>query len=296
MASLLSQRALLVRPSFSVWRGEITDRGASRETAERHGAVARQVKTTKFLIDQHVLDPIDSAVSYLRNHVVRRNTLPWRWDKVSLLPSDNYFAFMEEWREGKRMLEHEVGMLCKRWMQHVATGQRSLGTLAKEYEYPTAEEVRGKFGAYLEMFQVPDADDFRASINEAEAEEIRLQLQEANDAQFAEAQTYLWEQMQECVAHIVDRLSAYGRDDRGKVVGKFRDTLIGNLRDLVERLDRLNIARNPEIERMRRELLASLCPHDPDELRADETLRSSVRDEAKRIMDEMATLGYGQAA
>ena len=97
MTSLLSERAVLVRPSISVWRGEITDRAASDDTAARHGAQRKSVRTSKFLIPREAIDPILSEASAIRSFV-RQETLPWRWDGVGLLPTDNYLPFMEGWR------------------------------------------------------------------------------------------------------------------------------------------------------------------------------------------------------
>ncbi len=295
MTNILSTRALLVRPSISLWRGEVTDRAASRETADRNSADARLVKTSKFLIAKEAIEPIVGEANSLRSFV-RAETLPWRWDGVSLLPTDNYFPFMEGWRAGTGRMNSAVDRLLRQWGVHVREGQRRLGSLANEFDYPTAAQVRLSFNASLECFPVPDAADFRASLSEAEAEAIREQIELAGQAQLAEAQSFLWQQMTECVEHIVDRLSAYGRDEAsGKIVGRFHDTLIGNLRQLVDRLARLNVTGDPNIEAMRVRLTNSLCPYEPDELRSNDELRSSVRDEAKRIMLDMSAI-YGGAA
>jgi hypothetical protein len=290
MTSLLSTRALLVRPSWSVWRGEITDRAASNATAEQHKADRKQVRTTKFLVSKEVIDPIASEAGAMRSFV-RQETLPWRWDGVSLLPTDNYLHFCEGWRDRKAAFDGAVSTLIRGWHLHVLAGQRALGTLANEYDYPSREEVAGRFSATIEVFPVPDAADFRAAVSESEAEAIRQQLSDYADAQLRDAQSYLWQQMQEHVGHIAERLAAYGKDEAtGKVVGKFHDTLIGNLRLLCDRLSRLNVTADPAIEAMRQELKAKLCPYEPDDLRQDDGLRASVKDEAERLIQQMQSI------
>jgi len=290
MPSLLSERAVLVRPSISVWRGEITDRAASADTADRHKADRHSVRTSKFLVPKDAIDPILTEAGSLRTFV-RQETLPWRWDGVGLLPTENYLPFMDGWRTRRASFDGAVNHLLRRWHIHCAVGQRALGDLAREYDYPTADEVRTRFNVSLEVFPVPDSDDFRANVSEAEAEEIRARLQESSMAELRSAEIFLWEQMQECVAHIHERLSAYGKDpETGKIVGRFHDTLIGNLRSLVSRLSRLNLSGDPAIEAMRQRLEESLCPYEPALLRDDDELRSSVRDEAARIMDAMSSI------
>lgn len=298
MPSLLSERAVLVRPSISVWRGEITDRSASSAAAESHKAEKASVRLSKFLVPKDAIDPILSEAGSLRSFV-RQETLPWRWDGVGLLPTENYLPFMDGWRERRAAFDGAVAALLRRWHIHCAVGQRALGDLAREYDYPTADEVATRFAVSLEVFPVPDSDDFRASVSDAEAEEIKERLRQSSQAELAAAETFLWTQMQECVAHIHERLSAYGKDPTtGKMVGRFHDTLIGNLRSLVSRLSRLNLSGDPAIEAMRLKLEQSLCPYEPGELREDDELRSSVRDEAARIMQQMSSIysSSGRAA
>jgi hypothetical protein len=290
MTSLLSTRALLVRPSLSVWRGEITDRAAANEVAEHFAVEKGAVRTLKLLVPKDAIDPIVSAAGAMRSFV-RQETLPWRWDGVSLLPTDNYLHFCDGWRQSKQVFDGAVSSLLQRWHLHVLAGQRSLGRLAQVYEWPSREEVAGRFSATIEVFPVPDAEDFRASVSESEAEAIRQSLSDYADAQLRDAQSYLWQQMQEHVGHIAERLAAYGRDDTtGKITGKFHDTLIGNLRLLCDRLSRLNVTADPAIEAMRQQLEAKLCPYEPDELRQDDSLRASVKDEAERLMEQMQSI------
>ncbi len=292
--TILSERAVLIRPSISLWRGEITDRAASRDTAERANADARAVKTSKFLIARDAIDPIISAAGSLRTWV-RTETLPWRWDGVSLLPTEAYFHFTQGWQERRMAFDGAVLKLLQNWDAHCLDGRTRLGTLGNQYEYPHKEQVAYQFSASLEVFPVPAAEDFRANISEAEADVIREELQNRADEQIVQAQTYLWEQMSECVSHIAERLNAYGKDKTsGKITGKFHDSLIGNLRLLVERLGRLNITKDPEIERMRKRLESGLCPYEPDDLRADEGLRVSVKDEAERIASDMQAIFSGK--
>lgn len=286
MTHLLCERALLVRPTFSLWSGEITDRAASAATAEQAGAEHRAVRTLKRLVPKAAIEPIEAQVGAMRKFV-RLETLPWRWDGVSLLPTDNYMHFTDGWREQRLTFDRLVHSFLDRYHLHVAVGQRSLGTLAHDYDYPSREEVARRFHVGVEMFPVPAADDFRATIAEDEASMIRAELEDRADAQLREAQAFLWHELQEHVGRIVERLSAYGKDEDGKVVGKFRDTLIGNLRSLCERLSRLNLTRDPQLETMRQDLLSRLCAHEPDELRQDDALRTSVRDEASRLMEQL---------
>jgi hypothetical protein len=287
MGSLLAERAMLVRPSISVWRGEVLDRNASKDTADRHQADRHQVKTTKYLIAKAAIDPIHTAANALRAFV-RQETLPWRWDGVGLLPSENFFEFTDGWRQRRMVFDAAVGALVNRWSQHVANGQRALGNLAREFDYPSKDDVARKFDVNLEVFPVPDASDFRANVSAAEAEEIRSRLATENEAEIVRVQVHMWTEMHDAVERIVTRLSEYQKDATGKVTkGRIHDSLIGNLSELTDRLSRLNITNDPDIEAMRQELQSKLCVSDAATLRNDDTLRVSVKDAASDLLDQL---------
>jgi hypothetical protein len=288
--SLLTERAMLVRPSISVWRGEVLDRAASKDTAERHKADRHQVKTTKYLIAKAAVDPIHTAANGLRSFV-RHETLPWRWDGVGLLPVENFFPFTEGWRIRRMEFEAAVNALTLRWSQHVANGQRALGDLAREFDYPTREQVQARFSVNVEMFPVPDAEDFRAGVAEDEAEAIRLTLVEQNNQDILRMQSFMWQEMTDAVTRIVDRLSEYEKDADGKVIkGRIHDSLIGNLSELTDRLSRLNVTKDPALEAMRQQLSTKLCGYTPDDLKKDDYLREQVKDEAVDLLDQLRSV------
>jgi DNA topoisomerase VI subunit B len=73
----------------------------------------------------------------------------------------------------------------------------------------------------------------------------------------------------------------------------FRDTLVGNVRNLCEVLKRLNVADDPNLERMRQqaELLAM---SEPDTIRQNDNVRVETAARAQSILDDMlGTFGKG---
>lgn len=285
--SLLAERAVLVRPEIRLRTFEILDRRAGEAAAGAFGADSSRLRATKRLVPKESIFPIEQAGGALRRWV-KQETLPWRWDGVSLCPNTAYLPLMAGWRERRTLFEREVAAFVSQWDELAAEGRRALGTLAQDFDYPDAAEAARSFSASIDTFPVPDAADFRAALPESEAEAIRQSLRDYADAQLEEAERFLWSEMAEHVGHIQERLAAYGRDGDGKVVGRFTDSLIGNMRALCERLARLNVTGNSDIEAMRRRIIAGLCVHDPSELRSDEALRASVKDEATRIAEAMA--------
>jgi hypothetical protein len=97
--------------------------------------------------------------------------------------------------------------------------------------------------------------------------------------------------VEDALVRMVDRLGKYGKNSDGKVVGKFHDTLIENVRDIAGLIEHFNITGDPEIEVIRRRLVNEICPVTPDDLRGDEVLRKDVSSRASDIIGRLGSIG-----
>jgi len=75
------------------------------------------------------------------------------------------------------------------------------------------------------------------------------------------------------------------------IVNPFRDSLVGNVRDLVDMLPGLNITGDAGIEALMADMREYLTVHDANTLRTDETVRSEVAARADRIVANLADYG-----
>jgi len=69
--------------------------------------------------------------------------------------------------------------------------------------------------------------------------------------------------------------------------GKFHDTLVENITELVNILPHLNVVGDEELEAMRREVEAKLTRFDPEVLRKSRKARKDTLKEAETILDKM---------
>jgi uncharacterized membrane protein len=68
----------------------------------------------------------------------------------------------------------------------------------------------------------------------------------------------------------------------------FRDSLIGNARDICDALTRLNITGDAQLEAMRARVLQELTTVEPDVLRDTPRARQQVADKADAILSAMS--------
>jgi len=68
----------------------------------------------------------------------------------------------------------------------------------------------------------------------------------------------------------------------------FRDSLVENAVELVNLLPRLNVANDPELEKIRKEVSKKLASQDAENLRNAPKVRQKAADDAQAILDKMS--------
>ena len=217
------------------------------------------------------------------------NTLPWADNGARILPAANYWAYTQAQRDLKETFAAEVRSFCAGYREHLAEARSRLNGLFVEADYPDPAEIDLKFAYRTGFSPLPAAEDFRVALGEGEQVHIRAQIETRLNEAAEAAGRDLWERIHKAVSCMRNRLDLYAVDPvSGKAEHPFRDSLVENLRDLVELLPRLNMTGDPALETMRRRLAASLCGHDPQDLRDDGALRARTARSAEAILDDMA--------
>lgn len=286
----LTTRAMLADLTIRQWAARKHDRKVSDEVAEQHGSDRELGQFSKALVDKGALKPVQAAASALREFHYD-NTLPWSDKGPRILPAANYFAYTAGVRDRRAKFEAAVGDFLNLYDAHISEAERRLGTLFKRAEYPTRDRLARLFEVRTYFEQLPDPNDFRVAVGDVEVARIRAEIEDRSRDAVQEATRSLWQRCHDAVSHMVERLNAYQRDpETGKVTAPFRDSLVENIRELVDLLPRLNITGDPELERMRQRIEASLTREEPQTLRENETVRADVAQQAADILSAMS--GY----
>jgi hypothetical protein len=178
--------------------------------------------------------------------------------------------------------------LCMQFEGLVHEARARLGGLFRNEDYPATDELRGKFSFETKVRPLPDAGDFRVTLGDEEKLRIKRQITFDIEASLQVGTRELWHRLYEAVQHMADRLSAYKVTEDG-VEHPFRDTVVTNLVKLVDVLPKLNITKDPELERLSEQVRTSLLV-DPKELRQSDSARIETATKAAEIASRMA--GY----
>lgn len=277
----LRSRAMLVTLNISVWNPKKKDTTATLETLIKHGASSSAGAFIKNLLPDGSIDRVKKSEGALRA-LFYKHTLPWRDEGIRILPSAAWEDFANEEREVKREFYEAVGEFLVNYDAHRNRAKAALNGLFSESDYPPVEVVRSKFAVRVSWFPLPDSADFRVDL----PEEVRQQLSAEIDSGVSEslkvASDALYTRLGDALGRVVERL-----DDSDKV---FRNTLITNLRELCVQIPKLNVMGDETILRLvgETEKIANL---EPDQIRADETVRKTAH---KTAGDILAAMGITQ--
>lgn len=290
----LECRGVLARLSISQWTARKTDKKIAKEDAKRTGSDESMHSHSRRILAKSALEKIDKVVSQARKFH-EDNTLPWHYDGVGVLHTANFLNYMKEMRDYERQFQAAVAEFLPKYQDAIKEAAGLLGDTFNEKDYPHPIEVARKFSFVFEISKIEMGSDFRVPQIGADAEaEIRAEIDRRTKSAVEGVVKAVWEQIGSHVGHMVERLRLYeerenkeDRDPKDKS-GVFRNSMVENLRDLVERLPLLNVTDSPEVEKMRQRLLKQLCIVEPEDLRTMPLHRKEVLATAEKILADVS--------
>ena len=280
----LNDKALLVQLNISQWTGRKFDKRATQEIAANHGTTEKAGRYNKVLLPANdLLANVHKKSTVIRTEYYR-NTLPWATDGSQLLPTSNYLAFMQQFRQHKADWEQLVEQFIDAYTDLKAEAQQILGSLYNESDYPSVDEIRRKFDIDMVVMPVP-SNDFRVEVADAELQRIQQDVEARVQDASERAMQDVWKRLYDRVEHMAEKLAD------PKAI--FRDSMIENAREICSLLPRLNFSDNPDLEQMRNEVEQKLACHHPDALRNDPDLRRDTAAEANQILSAMGAFMGG---
>jgi hypothetical protein len=285
--SALGERAMLVALSVSVWSARKHDARISDKVAAEHGADRSMGRYAKHLLPREVLSAVNAANTALREHH-NLNTLAWGDDGTRILPAANYLGYQAQQQTLEDSFGRAVRDFVSSYQSYVETARSALNGLFNPGDYPPPGRIGQKFAVRRHFMPVAEPDDFRVRLGDAQVAWIRAEIEARNADLVAKANHDLFQRVQDVTTRLVERLSAFEVDPaNGSRVHPFRDSLIENVRALLEIMPRLNITGDARIEQLRQDLAGTVACHEPERLRADPALRATVVNAASGILARM---------
>lgn len=283
MSTNTNTRAMLVNLNISMWTARKYDSKVSKQVETVYSA-ENSGRYNKILIATEYISNIQKVVNAARTYHYE-NTLPWFDTGGRLLPTANYFEYTGKMQNFQIQFEQMVKDFISLYPDYIAEASIRLGGMYNDADYPDVSELPKKYGFKVQILPVPDADDFRVTMNEDDIRNIKDDLEREMEENTNAAMKDIWNRLYKTVNHVVEKLS--------DVDAKFKDSLIGNVREMCDLLPRLNVTNDKKLDDMVAEVGEKLADLSPKDLRTDSAKRYSAAISAKKMLDKMADYAVG---
>ena len=279
----LNRDAMLVGLHIAAWSGRLYDREASDHVAAHHEASTSAGRYNKRLLPKAAFAALTATMSEARTKHYA-NSLPWDDKGARLLTVANYEHYTELMDGLRERVVRQRARFIEDYDDYVDQSRLDLGKLFHIEDYPSKEDLQGKFAIRYRIAPVPDADHFIAQLASDDTERVKRDIERHVEAQLHDAVGDLYRRMAEAVERVSERLQ---EDDNGKPL-VFRDSMISNIRDLVDVVPRLNIFGDDELARLCQQVKDRIASVEPDALRPSKTFDPASRAQVKRDADELS--------
>lgn len=274
--------------TFKCWNAHKVDQDATERTISDYQALEGAGRFNKKLIDKIHLKKIRSIVQEARKYW-HSITLPWGNEGSRILPGDKIFDFETKMREFEREFELAYADLEANYVQITTEQKTILGNMYNPNDYPSIDELRNKFSIKVEITGIESKDDIRLNMTEPLVNRLKNQAAEEEKAKIIDATRDVYRRMMQNLSYMVERLEATKTDKKTneKVYTKFKNATITNLTEILDLVPSLNIAKDPTLDEVARDLTEKLANFEPVDIRNDETARKEVIETGKKAMNRL---------
>ncbi len=277
----LNANAILVNCIMHQMNFSKLDKKVSQETANTKGAKQNATRVYKSLIASTALKPIKDAMRDAYKYHTSM-TLPFYDKGARLLPSTEYFDYCSKMGGFKNDVIEAVDVFIEEYQLHIYNAMQDLGDMFNESDFPDVSVIRRKFGIEIEMLPVPETSSLsQLAFSDKDQKALEDSVEDAMNKKIEAAMADVWKRAYTAVKAMADRLK--------KEDSKFHNSLVQNLKDIVDLMPALNITNDRELAAAYRSIKENLYDVDAGILRKDKVVRKEVAEEAAVIAEVMST-------
>jgi hypothetical protein len=208
-------------------------------------------------------------------------TLPWM-KGIGLLPMTNFFTYREQLGTMESNFNALVGDFIIAYPDLVSAQAFKLGDYFNASEFPDVATLPRKFKFEYNFLPVPERGDFRVDCADAIRNDLVEQYDKMYNDKLADAMREPWIRLHGLLTKMQETLT--DKDDGSRKI--FRDTIVTNATGMCDLLTRLNVTKDPELEKARRMLESALNGIDPEDLRKMPSARLELKSSVDDILNK----------
>lgn len=292
VTDLMNSHFMLATLTATTFTGNKTDKSATDTLLASKGARSGSAKVVKQLFAgaSGELDKVKSCIATARSQFYSM-TLPWSEDRkgARLLANERFFEFIKVMKGCITDVDSALNELGAVYDQRRTEAMANLGGLANADEYPDWDEVRRRFKVSFNYNPVPAVSDYsRMNLPPAAIDKLVARSAEVQKELVKQAVADAWKRTVEPLQRIVNNLEP--RPD-GKAP-RIYETLLGNLRIVVDNLKYFNLTNDPDMERVRKDILSQLCTFTTEDLKKSDGARAQAHQRAQSMLDRIEKIGF----
>jgi hypothetical protein len=277
----ISSSAMLVELNISVWTGRKFDKQVSAEIDTQKQTTTRAGNYSKRLFaDEPIFDAIQKFAGNARTYHYHA-TMPWSDSGLRLLTTAMYFDYNKKISEMEMDFDNLVSNFINQYQVLVAKSQTKLGTLFSASDYPDVQDIASKFRFSVKYAPVPDVGDWRVDVGNDAKQQLMESYVTYYSSNLEQAMREPWERMHEALKNMSIKLSG----DKKQI---FRDTLVGNVVELCDLMDKFNVTGDPKMKQAKAKIENALLGITPDALREDDDLRLDTKSKVDSLLKEFS--------
>lgn len=283
----ISSSALLVDTSISVWTANKLDKAATSKVLMDNNVTANngaQVRKNLMAGTSLLKDISDFAAQTRLWH--NKQTLAWMDRGARLVPTSSFIDYKQEMSRREAKFWGMVDKFVNEYPNFVQISKNHLGTLAKDDDYPTTDEIRNKFAFSIVFTPVPESGDFRVDVAQEDLKELKEQYESSFDNRVKDAMKEAWDRLHDLIKGMSDKLRDEESADGTEVKKRYHGSLITNATELCAMLTHLNITKDPQLESARQDLERAMYGVDIDDIKESVHTRRDVKTKLDNILDQ----------
>ncbi len=274
----IQENVMLVRWTICSWGATKRDQQETEETCRNKGTTKEWLRVNKSLLPENALKPIHQVEREARDCHYRM-TLPFDDDGWRILPSAMYPEYQKKFEELKAKDYEMVEVLCDDLPRLKEEAKKGLNGAYCEEDYPTAEELWERFDMTMTVRPLPQGENLNLNINSEELARLQKTIDAEVMDQIKVSVNDLWFRLRDVVQYAADRL--------GDVEAKLYESLVGNIKSLLEVLPKLNITGDKDLAVVTQQVQQNLATLDIESLRKNKRARSVAAQAAQETLKKI---------
>lgn len=282
-APSISSSAMLVEINRRRWNGYARNKEATEAVQAQYQAGRKSARVNQtLLINEPLFDQVNTLYGAIST-VLYHCTMPWLDRGPRLLTTPMFFEFNKQ----VTGLINEVEQVALPAffaeypnMISRASSPDRLGDLFVAEHYPDLETLKTHYSITLKFAPVPDAGDFRVDVGHDALQMLKASYESYYKDQLTNAYKDVWERTHEALLNMSKRLEGE------KKQGRFCDSLVTNIEDMIELLDKFNITGDETMRRAKVRIEQTMRGVTIDGLKEDDSYRLDTKRKVDQLLKE----------